>query len=275
MTYELHPLCTLFPRMQGAEFDALCEDIKAHGLRQPIVLHGGMILDGGNRYRACVEAGVTPLFEDFKGDSLVAYVLSANLHRRHMTTGQHAAIVSAAQDWAKAQQVGRPGNGQAVDHFSTVAQRAAASGASRVTQMKADKVAKADPALAVKVAHGEVSLPKAHAAVSKPAPAKPKRELPAAPDAAQYEVDDLRASVQALVEQNDHLESRLAVEAMDATEDEKTMAAGMIAELKSQVKALEAEVDALRSMRNSLLVENRELKSSVAYWRRHAEKAGV
>jgi len=72
---ELHPLCTLFPRMQGAEFDALCADILANGLRQPIVLHDGMILDGGNRYRACLQAGVRPDFEVFAGSSPVAFVL--------------------------------------------------------------------------------------------------------------------------------------------------------------------------------------------------------
>lgn len=55
-----------------------------------------------------------------------------------MTPGQQAAIVARAQDWEKAQREGRPGNGQAVDRLSTVADRAAASGASRVTQMKAD-----------------------------------------------------------------------------------------------------------------------------------------
>ena len=57
---ELHPLCTLFPRVQGAEFDALVADIKTNGLRQPITLHNGMILDGGNRYAACVAAGMEP-----------------------------------------------------------------------------------------------------------------------------------------------------------------------------------------------------------------------
>ena len=98
MTYELHPLCTLFPRLQGAEFDALRDDIKSNGLRDPIVLHEGMILDGGNRYRACVEAGVEPAFTTFGGASIVSFVLSANLHRRHMTPGQQAAIVAAAQD---------------------------------------------------------------------------------------------------------------------------------------------------------------------------------
>lgn len=177
MNYELHPLCTLFPRMGGNEFQAMVDDIKINGLRQPIVLHDGMILDGGNRYRACAEAGIEPQFVTFDGGSLVSFVLSANLHRRHMSAGQQAAIVASAQDWAKAQKVGKPKLVN-VDQLATVDQRAAQSGASRSTQKMADKVAKVDPALAKKVGLGEVSLPKAVAVVEgkPPKPAKPQPE---------------------------------------------------------------------------------------------------
>lgn len=174
MSLDLHPLCTLFPRLSGAEFDALRDDIKANGLRHPIVLHEGMILDGGNRYRACIEAGVEPEFAPFEGGNLVSFVLSANLHRRHMTPGQQAAIVASAQDWAMSQVAGSnqhvtrgpatlPDHKGATlpDRLSTVAERAAQSGASERTQRMADKVAKADPELAKKVAQGAVSLPKA------------------------------------------------------------------------------------------------------------------
>lgn len=90
-------------RMQGADFEALCSDIQINGLREPIVLHDGMILDGENRYRACQQVGVKPTFRTFDGGSIVAFVLSVNLRRRHMTTGQQSAIVASAQDWAKAQ----------------------------------------------------------------------------------------------------------------------------------------------------------------------------
>lgn len=174
MMYELHPLCTLFPRLTGSEFEALRDDIKANGLRAPIVLHDGMILDGGNRYRACLEAGVEPNFAQFAGGSLVAFVLSANLHRRHMTTGQQAAIVASAQDWARAQTVGNPAlterpqcaHGEHIG-ADTTAKRAEQSGASVSTQRRADAVAKASPELAKKVAHGEVSL---SAAVQEVAP---------------------------------------------------------------------------------------------------------
>lgn len=171
-TFELHPLCTLFPRITGAEFEALKADIKANGLRQPIVIHEGMILDGGNRYRACLEIGVTPDTVEFAGGNLVSFVLSSNLHRRHLSAGQQAAIVASAQDWAKAQPANRPVKECNVAPLSTAAGRAAESGASLRTQKMADKVAKASPELAKKVAHGEVSLPQA---IKQLAPAAPEQ----------------------------------------------------------------------------------------------------
>lgn len=183
---ELHPLCTLFPRITGPEFEALKADILAHGLREPIVVHGGFILDGGNRYRACIEAGVVPTFRDFAGDSPVSFVLSANLHRRHLSAGQQAAIVASAQDWTRAQTVGNPAfkaDAQKcnVAPLETVADRAAQSGASVRTQKMADAVAKASPDLAKQVAHGEISLPKAVAQIEGK-PTKVKPEVPANDD---------------------------------------------------------------------------------------------
>jgi hypothetical protein len=164
-SYELHPLCTYFPRLSGSEFAALRDDIKANGLREPITLHDGMILDGGNRYRACAEAGIEPRFKTFDGGNIVSFVLSANLHRRHLTPGQQAAIVASAQDWAMANPQGR-NNVTGNVAGDRIADRAAQSGAGERTQRMADKVAREAPDLAMKVAHGEVSLPKAHAQVA-------------------------------------------------------------------------------------------------------------
>lgn len=161
MPFDLHPLCTLFPRLEGPEFDALVADIRANGLRAPIVTHQDMILDGGNRYRACLAANVTPTFVPYGGDNIVSFVLSANLHRRHLSPGQQAAIVASAQDWSTAQTHGgnRKSDQVATLPLATVRQRAAESGASQRTQRMADKVARANPALAKQVAHGLVSLP--------------------------------------------------------------------------------------------------------------------
>ena len=83
--------------MTKAELRALAEDIKANGLRHPIVRHrDGRIIDGRNRFLACGRAGVAcpAVTYDQPDATIPAYVGSQNLHRRHLTPGQRAAIAS-------------------------------------------------------------------------------------------------------------------------------------------------------------------------------------
>lgn len=91
-TLKAHPLAGLFPLIEGQHFDELVTDIRSHGLREPIWLYQGQILDGRNRYRACIEASVTPQVREYIGDDPLGFVLSLNLHRRHLTDGQKAVL---------------------------------------------------------------------------------------------------------------------------------------------------------------------------------------
>lgn len=92
---ECHPACDMFPPMSPADFASLCEDIAKHGQRETIKTHLGQIVDGRHRYNACCSLGIAPRFEEWDGNgSLVAYVVSLNLHRRHLDTSQRAAVAA-------------------------------------------------------------------------------------------------------------------------------------------------------------------------------------
>lgn len=87
-----HPAAALMPAMSDDEYAALRADVDAHGLLVPIVLHEGKVLDGRHRLRACRELGIEPRYETFAGDDPLAYVVATNLHRRHLTAAQRAAL---------------------------------------------------------------------------------------------------------------------------------------------------------------------------------------
>jgi hypothetical protein len=111
-----HPLADIFPLMEGDEFDALVADIKANGLREKIDQYEGKIVEGRNRYRALQRLGIDPTADPTKyfrkalyvhtaggeiapheqsnDERVRAYIISKNIHRRHLTAEQRRALIA-------------------------------------------------------------------------------------------------------------------------------------------------------------------------------------
>ena len=88
---QSHPAANAFPMLSDERHAALVADIRDNGLRVPIVIQDGMILDGRNRYKACQELGIHPETTEYTGNPW-AYVWSLNGTRRDLTDAQRAAI---------------------------------------------------------------------------------------------------------------------------------------------------------------------------------------
>ena len=86
-----HPAADVWPMMDAKRYDELLDDVREHGQREPITLCDGMILDGRNRYRACVELEVEPFTRLYNGDPW-ALSWSLNGARRDLEDVRRALI---------------------------------------------------------------------------------------------------------------------------------------------------------------------------------------
>jgi N6-adenosine-specific RNA methylase IME4/ParB-like chromosome segregation protein Spo0J len=181
-----HPLADIFPLIEGDDFDQLVADIRDNGLREPIVLLEGQILDGRNRYRACVAAGLMPeeltapgrahlrYFHSFvpagfptpPHDGLLAYVISKNLRRRQLNDDQRRMVAARLVNLKQ----GRPAD----DKTSQIANISRGSAAKMLTSDVAgidrarSVISRAVPELIAAVDQGVVSVASAAELAAQP-----------------------------------------------------------------------------------------------------------
>ena len=98
-----HPAADAFPMMDQNRYQELVSDIGEHGQREPITICDNMILDGRNRYKACLELDLTPTTKDFDGDPW-AYVWSLNGQRRDLVAEQRYIIWNFCHEKSEAWQ---------------------------------------------------------------------------------------------------------------------------------------------------------------------------
>jgi len=274
MELKQHPLSAAFPAMSADDFAALMEDIEANGQREPVIVFDGMVLDGWHRYRACTELGVKPHTMTFPADGdPVALVKTANLHRRHMTETQRAEAVIACSAWAPPHRLKNKQTPVSTSSPKTNAEMAAEARVSVGTIKNAKAGHQAGLGEAMK--DGAITAREA-ASVARGKPQteskKQKRELPSAPPPSAPDMTEARDTITELAQENEALRDRLAVEAMQVSEDEKTQAAETIRELRALVKTLEAENASLKVSRDTYMHENGELKKQCMAQQRELKK---
>ncbi len=104
MPVKIHPAANIFPMMSDAEFANLVEDIRINGLTRCIHFRGDSwetaeLIDGRNRLRAITQLGLN--YQDHSAlvpcsemPDPLAFVISLNLHRRHLTDSQRAMVAA-------------------------------------------------------------------------------------------------------------------------------------------------------------------------------------
>lgn len=174
MAILVHPFAELFPMLSATDGAALREDIGARGQRERIIILDGQILDGRNRQQqlealGLVDGNLPPDGDDLwltryrrflpgqDGDPL-AFVLSLNLHRRHLTDGQRSMVAERLATLT----VGRPAKSE---NNSANLRNISQSDAAQLLHVSERSVTSArtvrergTPELVAKVERGEVAV---------------------------------------------------------------------------------------------------------------------
>lgn len=167
---EFHPVADIFPMMPEAELKDLAADIEANGLIESIWTYRGKIVDGRNRYRACLMVGEQPRYQEWRGDEsdLVGFVLSLNLKRRHLDASQRAVIGLAVERYeaerAKERQGARNDIVEIIPQSDTGRARDFAAVAVDVNPryiQEAKRIEATAPDLIPQIAAGEMTIPEA------------------------------------------------------------------------------------------------------------------
>lgn len=111
----------------------------------------------------------------------------------------------------------------------------------------------------------------------KKSPGRPKEvELkePAKEEAKPEQHDHTQEAIDMLMAENEQLKDRLAVEAMDASEEEKVLAKQTIDDLREELRLVKIELTAVKVSRDTYQAENQQLKKQVQILQRKIKQLG-
>ena len=166
-----HPAAELLPMMAAEPFAELVADIREHGQVEPILVDdAGQIVDGRNRYKACLEIGIEPITAttDVPSEKLIDLVVSLNVKRRHLNSSQRACIgvtlLPMIEAKAKERELQRKKGETPEDSPESKPKGESREEAARIVQSnssyisKAKRLKKNDPKLFDQVKAGDLSL---------------------------------------------------------------------------------------------------------------------
>lgn len=208
--YPVHPVASLFPMIDDDSLNALAEDIKKNGQREPIIvayldeamLDEPVVIDGRNRHAACRLAGIEPEFKfvmslndrELSPQVIADWIISHNLHRRHLTTSQKAMVGQGYLAYLKEEAKKRVDAGRVNSHASRRGELASAKsrepnvresrsdvraakivGVGEKSIRDADFVVQNDPELAQQVRDSKVTVSAAAKRIREALNPKPKQ----------------------------------------------------------------------------------------------------
>ena len=185
--YEYHEIANIFPMMQDDEYERLKDDIAINGQLEPIVLYEGKVLDGRNRYKALCDIGLKTDFEEYQGDQPLSYVISKNLHRRHLTASQRAIMATDIKPLLEVEAKKRQGMNSNFAHDKEIIPEHAKGqsrdqagdlfGVSGRYVSEAENIKEKEPELAEKVRSGDMTIAEAKKKAQKAEREKERHKL--------------------------------------------------------------------------------------------------
>ena len=172
----------IFPAAKAEDYNRLKDDIRDNGYdsKQPVIIYEGQVLDGWNRWTACVELKINPPTRLFDGNEseAIGLVMRTN-KRRNLNSGQWATIAVEADDIikaiaqdGKARQIRKPSDSvtqefalQTKDQRTTSHKAAELFNTNRTYVNQAAKIKQAAPEVFERVKAGKMTMQDAARAV--------------------------------------------------------------------------------------------------------------
>ena len=268
--YERHEFSAAWPDYSDEAFADLVEDVRVHGIINPIVVYERKILDGWHRYRAALEVPGTSLpiivYEeepDLEFRDPRDYVISLNAHRRMLTVSQRAMAIAGVRDPRK------PGNPDWTGETGMIMQDIADEANASVRTMQSAYKVLEDEELRQQVLSGDMTINEAVRTMGQSESSADTDEdesletRQSAPDNVEPMPD--RSPTRLVRGTKAELQARL-----DTLEDDLEVKAEQVDELRHRVEFLEGEqspVEAVREQKfNNLIADNKSYKAGSESW---------